>query len=70
MSDTQIPADMAVDPVFAAFNIVEVSYKTVNDTPVPASILVPKDLKAGVHPVMIRFHGGCFITGHRMFPAW
>lgn len=66
----QIPADMAVSPKFAAFNLVDFNYKEVNGTAVPASILIPKDIKPGAHPVLVRWHGGCLITGHRFFPEW
>jgi cephalosporin-C deacetylase-like acetyl esterase len=65
-----IPADMAVSVKFAAFNIVDVHYKTVNGVAVPASILIPKDIRPGKHPLLVRWHGGCLITGHRMFPEW
>jgi cephalosporin-C deacetylase-like acetyl esterase len=65
-----IPADMAVAAKFSAFNVVDVNYKEVNGVGIPASILVPKEARTGVHPVLVRWHGGCFITGHRMFPDW
>jgi cephalosporin-C deacetylase-like acetyl esterase len=67
---TPIPADMAISAKFAAFNIVDVNYKTVNGVAIPASILIPKDIKPGKHPLLVRWHGGCLITGHRMFPEW
>lgn len=77
MTSQWLPADMAVSSKFAAFNIIDVAYKTLykNSTtlkgpPVPASILLPKSAKPGKHPVMVRWHGGCFITGHRMYPDW
>ena len=66
----QGPADMAVSSKFRAFNLVDVDYKEVNGTGVPASILIPKDIKSGKHPVLVRWHGGCFITGHRFYPEW
>ncbi|KAF2484923.1 Alpha/Beta hydrolase protein [Neohortaea acidophila] len=37
---------------------------------IPASLLAPKQLQPGKHAVIIRWHGGCFITGHRLFPRW
>ena len=65
-----IPADMAVAPKFSAFNVTDVNYKEVNGVGIAASILTPKDARSGTHPVLVRWHGGCFITGHRMFPDW
>lgn len=65
-----IPADMAVAAKFNAFNVIDVNYKEVNGVKIPASILVPKDIKSGAHPLLVRWHGGCLITGHRMFPDW
>ena len=67
---TQIPADMAVSSRFSDFNVVDVNYKEVNGTLIPASILIPKDIKPGKHPILVRWHGGCLITGHRMYPEW
>ena len=65
-----IPADMAVAAKFSAFNVIDANYKEVNGVGIPASILVPKDAGTGVHPLLVRWHGGCLITGHRMFPDW
>lgn len=67
---TPIPADMAVATKFSAFNVVDVNYKEVNGVRIPASILIPKDAQTGPHPVLVRWHGGCLITGHRMYPDW
>ncbi|WPH04172.1 Hypothetical protein R9X50_00706000 [Acrodontium crateriforme] len=57
-------------PKFAAFDIVDVDYKKVNNTPIPASILIPKTIRPGTHPVIIHWHGGALITGHRIYPDW
>ena len=65
-----IPADMAVSPRFSAFNLVDICYKRVSGTPIQATVLVPKDIQQGRHPVLVRWHGGCLITGHRMYPEW
>lgn len=66
---------MAVSSKFAAFNILDIAYPTFYEErwrgpPIPASILLPKSAKPGKHAVMVRWHGGCFITGHRMYPEW
>ena len=65
-----IPADMAVGAKFSAFNVIDVDYKKVRDVSIQASILVPKHIQPGTHPVLVRWHGGCLITGHRMYPDW
>lgn len=66
----EIPADMAVSAKFSAFNLIDVNYKEVHSVAIPASILIPKDTQAGTHPVLVRWHGGCLITGHRLYPDW
>lgn len=54
----------------AAFFITDFSYCSLDGTSIPASALVPKDLQPGKYPCIIRWHGGCFITGHRLYPRW
>ena len=53
-----------------AFDITDATYKTVGEAGIQVSIITPKDLKPGVYPVIIRFHGGFLITGHRLFEDW
>ena len=65
-----IPADMAVSPKFKAYNLIDIEYKAVDGISIPATVLVPKDVNPGKHPVLVRWHGGCLITGHRMYPEW
>ncbi|KAK5174959.1 uncharacterized protein LTR77_000095 [Saxophila tyrrhenica] len=67
---TPLPADVAVAPKFAAFDVVDINYKEVNGVQIPASVLVPKNIKPGKHPLLVRWHGGCLIAGHRMYPDW
>ena len=55
---------------FAAFDVKDVSYAEVKGNPTPASVLVPKNLSPGGHPIMVRWHGGGFATGHRLFDEW
>ena len=66
----RLSAEMLAAPRLEPFNLVDIDYKKVNGTPVPASILIPKNAEPGKHPVLVRWHGGCFITGHRLFPEW
>lgn len=65
-----IPADMAVSTKFSAFNVIDANYKQINGVAIPASILVSKDVQPGIHPVLVRWHGGGLFTGHRMYPDW
>ena len=56
---------------FAAFNILHATYKTVGETPINASVLTPKNVsQGGARPVIVHFHGGCLITGHRLYEDW
>ena len=66
----QIPADMAVSAKFSAFNVIDANYTEVHGVAIPTSILIPKDIQPGTHPVLVRWHGGCLITGHRLYPDW
>lgn len=34
---------------------------------IKAAVLIPKDLKPGLHPVIINIHGGFFSTAHSLF---
>lgn len=45
---------------YRPFNITNVNYKHVGEVPIPASILVPKNLTPGKYPVFVRWHGGGF----------
>ena len=61
---------------FAPFQRFDVPYCTVNNIPLEATILIPHTIASKSpsnpekHPVMIRWHGGGFITGHRMYEPW
>ncbi|KAK3670352.1 hypothetical protein LTR78_009806 [Recurvomyces mirabilis] len=64
--------DFSADPKFTSFSATDVTYKTVGTTAVEATILVPKTIidKPGKYPLAIRWHGGFWVTGHRLFPDW
>jgi acetyl esterase/lipase len=62
--------NLASDARFAPFNIKDVAYKTVRDVPIQASILTPKTGLTGKRPLLIRWHGGFWMTGHRLFADW
>ncbi|CAE7015863.1 hypothetical protein CFE70_002734 [Pyrenophora teres f. teres 0-1] len=55
---------------FDSFNIYRVPYKKIGEHEIEAGILVPKDLKAGKHPALIKFHGGGLIMGDCLYPDW
>jgi len=68
-----VSAKLAGSPRFAQFSITDFTYKTVRDTAVEASILVPKsilDSSAGKRPLAVRWHGGFLVAGHRLFAEW
>jgi acetyl esterase/lipase len=58
---------------FDPFSITDVTYKTVNHVPIEASILIPKLItgeRPGKYPLVVRWHGGFWMTGHRLFADW
>ena len=75
---------MAVNPAAVALTESKFSSFTIHNTlyynagepaqPITADIFIPKGVKPGPHPVVVRFHGGFLITGSSMnaafFPAW
>ena len=59
--------------IFDAFDRVDLTYKTVNDHPLEATILIPKTLQSkpsAEYPVLVHWHGGGFVVGHRMYEPW
>ncbi|KAK5022255.1 hypothetical protein LTS07_010131 [Exophiala sideris] len=55
---------------FKDFDILSNNYKTVGKHSIQVNVLVPKYLEAGNHPVIVRFHGGGYVTGDSLFPDW
>ena len=57
-----------------SFSITDVTYKTIHAHPIEASIFVPNDLssdqKAQPRPVILRYHGGGWMTGSRFTWEW
>lgn len=47
--------------------LIESRYKIVSGHEIKAGVLIPKDLKPGLHPVIINIHGGFFSTAHSLF---
>lgn len=40
------------------FNVFTTAYKTVNECAITLDILVPKEIRQGKRPLLVRFHGG------------
>lgn len=53
-----------------AFRRQEVSYKQLDGHDFQASILVPKDVRQGTCPLIVRWHGGGLVNGHRLYTEW
>lgn len=55
---------------------IDLPYRIVNGVPIEATILIKSSISASPrvqdkkHPVMVRWHGGGFIVGHRMYEPW
>lgn len=50
--------DTTAETRFDSFNVYRTSYKKIGDHDIEAGILVPKDLKPGKVPLIVKFHGG------------
>ena len=55
---------------FSSFRVYTTPYKHINTHTVDVSILIPKTIKTGKHPVFVKFHGGGLITGDALYPDW
>lgn len=62
---------------FTNFTIHQTTYKTINNHPIRADILIPKDAPASAatkRPLIVRYHGGGLIMGDSLFemffPRW
>jgi cephalosporin-C deacetylase-like acetyl esterase len=47
---------------FDSFHVYRTSYKKIGEHEIEVGILVPKDLKPGKHPLMVKFHGGGLVS--------
>ena len=43
---------------FDSFDVFRTSYKKIGEHEIEVGIIVPKDLKPGKSPVIVKFHGG------------
>lgn len=61
---------------FAPFTRLDLPYRVFHGVPLETTILVPLSIcnSPGVHdprpPVIVRWHGGGFVVGHRMYEPW
>ncbi|KAF2478202.1 alpha/beta-hydrolase [Lindgomyces ingoldianus] len=55
---------------FDTFNIYSTSYKKIGGHEIEVNVIVPKNIKPGKHPLIVKFHGGSLVTGTALFPDW
>jgi hypothetical protein len=53
---------------FSKFSITTTPYKTINAQEILVHVFIPKHLKTGTAPLIVRFHGGFLVTGAALFP--
>jgi acetyl esterase/lipase len=53
-----------------ACSLKDATYKTINGHSLLASIVVPRGLAPGKHPLVVRWHGGGLVNGHRLYTPW
>lgn len=46
------------------FNVFTTSYKAIDDQPISVDVQIPKYVKPGKHPLLVRFHGGGLVRHH------
>jgi acetyl esterase/lipase len=47
---------------FDKFKVISADYKKVADQGIAVDLLIPSNLSAGLHPVILRFHGGGYVS--------
>lgn len=61
---------------FAPFTRIDLPYRIINGVFLEATILITVSISTSPrthdkkHPVMVRWHGGGFVVGHRMYEPW
>lgn len=55
---------------FDTFDLYRTSYKKIGTHEIEVNVLVPKDIKPGAHPVVVKWHGGGLSTGTAAYPDW
>jgi acetyl esterase/lipase len=46
---------------FDTFEIISTDYKVVAGQGIALDLLIPPNLTAGLHPIIVRFHGGGYV---------
>jgi cephalosporin-C deacetylase-like acetyl esterase len=49
-------------PKYSKFDVSSVAYKVVNGQDIKAYVLTPKGITSGNHPIVVKFHGGFFVS--------
>lgn len=55
------------------FNKKDLTYKIVNGVEIKTSFLIPKRLgpkPKGTYPIIVNWHGGGLVLGHRLYEEW
>ena len=58
---------------FEPFDTVDLTFRTINGHSLQATVLTPNTLQSNPcveYPVIIHWHGGGFLVGHRMYEGW
>lgn len=55
---------------YTDFTQKEVVYKRVNNHDISTTVLIPKNIKPGKHPLLVHFHGGFLICGSKLYEEW
>ncbi|KAF2000505.1 alpha/beta-hydrolase [Amniculicola lignicola CBS 123094] len=55
---------------FDGFDMHTSHYKQIGEHKIEVNLLIPKGLKSGKYPVMVKFHGGGLIGGTAQYPDW
>lgn len=50
--------DTTPETRFESLDVHRTSYKKVGDQDIDVGVLIPKDIKPGKHPILVKFHGG------------
>lgn len=68
-SYAQAPGGCNLDRL-ADFDLKDMVYKRIDGHKIQASVLVQKHSHPGKRPVIVRWHGGGLVNGHRLFAQW
>src|SRR5256885_5093150 len=58
---------------FDSFDRLDLAFASVDGHKLEATVLTPKKLQEkanGIYPVLVYWHGGGFVVGHRMYEPW